>query len=86
MDKISLFFKTVLESEARSILLTVQLDFSWTLEMSHRENDRFAKQSNSLSSSLSATRDHPKAPSKPIISNELISKKEILKENQLHFQ
>ena len=43
-NKISLLFQTVLESEARSLLPTVQLDFSWTLEMSDRQNDRFDRQ------------------------------------------
>ena len=38
-DKISLLLQTALESEARSFLPTAQLDFSWALEMSDREND-----------------------------------------------
>ena len=54
-DKISLFFQTVLESVARSFLPTVQLDFSWTLGMSDRQNHRFGRPSECLSSSLSAT-------------------------------
>ena len=41
-DKISLLLQTVLESEVRSFLPTVQLDFNWTLEMSDRQNDWFA--------------------------------------------
>ena len=52
-DKISLLLQTVLESEARIFLQTVQLDFSWTLEMSDRQNDRFARPSDSLKSSVS---------------------------------
>ena len=35
-DKINLVLQTVLESEARGVLPTVQLDFSWTLDMSDR--------------------------------------------------
>ena len=38
-DKISLLFQTVLESEARSVLPTVQMDLSWTLQMSDQQND-----------------------------------------------
>ena len=38
---------------------TVQLDFSWTLEMSDWQNDRFARPCDNLSSSLSATWHHP---------------------------
>ena len=41
-DKISLLLQTVLESEARSFLLIVQLDFNCTLEMSDQQNDWFA--------------------------------------------
>ena len=52
-DKISLLLQTVLESEARRFLPTVQLDFSLTLEMPDRQNDRFARPSDSLKSSLS---------------------------------
>ena len=51
--KISLLFQTVLESEARSLLPTDQLDFSRTLKMSDRQNDRFARPSDCLKSSLS---------------------------------
>ena len=36
-DKISLAFQTVLELEARRLLLTFQLDVSWTLKMSDRQ-------------------------------------------------
>ena len=43
-DKISLLFQAVLESEARSLLPAVQLDFSWTIQMSDRQNDRFTTQ------------------------------------------
>ena len=52
-DKISLLFETVLESEVRSLLLTLQLNFSWTLKISDWQNDRFAGPSDSLSNSLS---------------------------------
>ena len=52
-NKISLAFQTGLELEARRLLLTVQLDFSWTLKMSDRQNDRFARPSDSLKSSVS---------------------------------
>ena len=47
-----LHLQTVLESEARIFLPTVQLDFSWTLEMSDRQNDRLARPSGSLKSSV----------------------------------
>ena len=52
-DKISLLLLTVLESEARSFFPTVQLEFSWTFEMSDRQNDRFARPSDTLESSVS---------------------------------
>ena len=52
-DKISLLFQTVFELEAKSLLSTVQLEFSWTLEMSDRQNDRFARLSGSLKNSVS---------------------------------
>ena len=42
-DKISLISQTVLKSETRSFLPTVQLDFSWTLEMSNRQNVQSTK-------------------------------------------
>ena len=54
-DKISLLLQTVLESEVRSFLPTVQLDFNWTLEMSDQQNDWFARTFHNLSSSLGAT-------------------------------
>ena len=41
--------------DSSSLSPTIQLDFSWTLEMSHRQNDRFASTSNSPSNSLGAT-------------------------------
>ena len=50
--KIILLLQTVLESEARSLLPTDQLDFSWTLEMSDRQNNWFAGPSYSLGSSM----------------------------------
>ena len=52
-DKISVVFQTVLESEARSVLPTVQLDFSSILQMSDQQNDQFARLPDSLSNSLS---------------------------------
>ena len=52
-DKISQLFQTVLKSEAKTLLQTVQLDFSWGLEMSDQQNDRFARLSDSLKSSVS---------------------------------
>ena len=52
-DKMSLFFQTVLESDPASLLPADQLDFSWTLEMSDRQDDRFARPSDSVKSSLS---------------------------------
>ena len=33
-ERISVLFQAVFESEAKSLLPTIQLDFSWTLEMS----------------------------------------------------
>ena len=63
-DKISLLFQTVFESETRSLLPTVQLDFSWTLEMSDQQNDRLVRLSEGLSISPSATLHHPEALSK----------------------
>ena len=50
---LQLLFQTVLESEAKSLLPTVQFDFSWTLEISNRQNDRFERLSDSLKSSVS---------------------------------
>ena len=52
-DEISLLLQTVLESEANSLSPTVQLDFSWTLEMSDRQNDLFARPSDTLKSYIS---------------------------------
>ena len=63
-DQISLVVQTVFESEDRSFSQTVQLDFSWTLEMSDQQIDRFARPSESLSSSPVATRHHPEALSR----------------------
>ena len=51
-NKISLLLQTVLESEARVFLTTVQLDFSSTLKMPDRQNDRFARSSGSLECSV----------------------------------
>ena len=52
-DKISLLFQFALESEARSLLPTAQLDFRWTLDMSDQQTDWFATTSDSLSNSFS---------------------------------
>ena len=49
-DKLSLLLQTVLESEARGFLAAVQLDFSWTLAMSDRQNNRLGRPSHSLKS------------------------------------
>ena len=51
-DKISLLLQTVLKSEAKSLLPTFQLDFSSTLKMPDQQNDRFARPSDSLKSSV----------------------------------
>ena len=51
-DKISLLFQAVLESEARSVLPTVQMDLSWTLQMSYQQDDWSARPLDSLRSSL----------------------------------
>ena len=37
-EKINRLFQIVLKSEDRSFLPTVHLDFSWTLQMSDRQN------------------------------------------------
>ena len=52
-DKISLLLQTVLESEAKSLLPTFQLDFSSTLKMPDQQNDRFARLSDSVKSPVS---------------------------------
>ena len=52
-EKISLLLQTVLESEARIFLPTVQLDFSSTLKMPDQQNDRFARLSDSVKSPVS---------------------------------
>ena len=52
-DKTGLLLQTALESEAKSLLPTFQFDYSWTVEMSDRQNDWFAKPSDSLDRSLS---------------------------------
>ena len=52
-EKISQLLQTVLESESRNFLPTVQLDFSWTLQMSDPQNDWFARRSDTLKSSVS---------------------------------
>ena len=51
LSKIRLHYQTDW-SEAKSYSPTVQLDFSWTLEMSDRQNDGFDGLSDSLRSSL----------------------------------
>ena len=43
------------------MMSTVQLDFSWTLKMSDQQNDRFARSSEGLSISPSATLHHSEA-------------------------
>ena len=65
-DKISLLFQTVFESGVRSLLPTVHLDFSWTLEMSDRQNDQLARPFQSLSSSPVTTWHHLKTLSRLI--------------------
>ena len=54
--KFILLFQTNLESKARGFLPTIQLDFTWTIEMSDRQNDRFASPSDGLSNSFSTMR------------------------------
>ena len=51
--KFSLHSLTASWSEASNLSTNVQLDFSWTLEISDQQNDRFARPTNSLSNSLS---------------------------------
>ena len=58
LSKISLHYLTASPSEDNSLSPTVQLDFSWTLEISDRQHDRFARPSECLSSFLSATWKH----------------------------
>ena len=48
-------YVTARTSEANSLSRTVQLNCSWTLEMSDQHNNRFATPSECLSSYLSAT-------------------------------
>ena len=55
MTLIKLLFRNVLESEARSVLPTVQMDVTWTPEISDRKSDRCARPSECLSSSPGAT-------------------------------
>ena len=52
-DKIILLLQTVLESEAKSLLPSFQLDFSSTLKMPDQQNDRFARLSDSVKSPVS---------------------------------
>ena len=52
-DKISLHSLTASRSEASFLSPTVQFDFSWTLEKSERQNDRFGRPSDTLKSSIS---------------------------------
>ena len=80
--KLACFFKAVLESEPRMFLPTVQLDFSWTLEMSDRQNHRFARTSDSLSSSMSATWHHPE---KIQTLGHFLRDKQILKKEPINF-
>ena len=40
-DKINLLLPSVLESDSRTFLPTVQLDFSWALKVSNQQNDQF---------------------------------------------
>ena len=41
--RISLLFQNIFQSYARSLLPTVQLDFSWTLKLLDQQNDWFAR-------------------------------------------
>ena len=63
-DKISLLFETVFNSEARSVLPTVQLDFSWTLKMFDGQNNWFPRTSEGLSISQSDILHNSEALSK----------------------
>ena len=54
LSKITLHYVTAPLSEATSLSPTVQLDFSWTLEISDRQSYRFGRPSECLSRSLSA--------------------------------
>ena len=53
LSKFILHSLTASWSKASCLSPTVQLDFSWTHEISYRQNDRFARGSDSLSNSLS---------------------------------
>ena len=55
LSKVTLHYETAPSSEATSVSPTAQLDFSWTLQISDRQNDWFARPSQCLSSSVSAT-------------------------------
>ena len=82
LSKISLHFLTVSWSETSSYLPTVQLDFSWVLEMSNRQNDRFAWTSDNLNSSLSGTWHHLEEIQ---TLGHFIQNKQILKEEPINF-
>ena len=52
LSQISLHYRTVIDQRL-SLSTTIQLEFSWTLQMSDPQNDRFTKPSDSPSISLS---------------------------------
>ena len=79
LSKFSLHSLTASWPKASRILSTIQLDFSWTLEMSDRQNDRFARPSEGLSKFSSATLHHPEALSKLILSKWMNFPKQPLK-------
>ena len=68
LSKFSLHSLTASLPEASRLSPTVQLDISWTLEMSNRQNNWFTRPSESLSSSPGATWHHAEALSKLILS------------------
>ena len=64
LSKFSLHSLTASWSKASRRSPTVQLDFRWTLEMFNQQNRRFARPSERLSISPSASLNHPEALSK----------------------
>ena len=82
LSKISLHSLTASWSEDSSLSSTVQLGFSWFLEMSGPQNDRFARTYDNLNSSLSETWHHPE---KVQTLEHFFQDKQILKEEPINF-
>ena len=82
LTKISLHSLAASWSETCNLSPTFQLDLSWTLEMSDRQIDRFARTSDSLSSSLNAIWHHPEEIQ---TLRHFFRDKQILKEEPINF-